>query len=360
MPLRLTLLLFSLSALAGCRSAGSQSEASEVPSSPLEAEVQLLPLTGPCAERDAEISSLAWFGDDLVLLPQYPGRFSVTTDTLEVEGEERQTGALCVLAKAELIAFVEGRYRGALHPRLVPFESAGLAREAEGYEGYEAIAFQGDRVYLAIESDGTEAMQGYLVQGTARVEEGRLAGVRLNTRSLVPLPAQTRLHNLSYETLLVTPRGILALQEANGVAVNPTPEAYLFDPALHLRDSLDVPTLEYRLTDATTLDAEGRFWGLNYFYPGDQGTLRPGPDSLELLYGTGWTHQREAVVERLVEFRLDGDRIVRTERPPIPLRLLGENRARNWEGIARLDDLGFILATDTYPATILAFVAVSD
>lgn len=359
MLLRLTF-LFPLAALSGCWSAGLQSEPPEFLPDPQEVEVQLLPLAGPCAERDAEISGLSWFGDDLVLLPQYPGRFSAAADTITVDGEGRRMGALCVLAKADLVAFVEGRSRSALHPRLVPFEAAGLAREAEGYEGYEAIAFQDDRVYLAIESAGTEAMQGYLVQGTVRVTDGRLAGVRLDTRSLVPLPARTRLSNLSYETLLATPRGIVALQEANGVAVNPTPEAYLFDAALHLRDSLDVPTLEYRLTDATSLDDEGRFWGLNYFYPGDQGTLRPGPDSLELVYGTGRTHQREPVVERLVEFRLEGDRIVRTERSPIPLQLLGGNRARNWEGIARLDDLGFILATDKYPATILAFVALPD
>ncbi len=353
--MRSLLVLLPLLTLTACRSAEPPSELGV----PTEAEVQLLPLTGPCAERDAELSGLGWIGDELVLLPQYPGRLSVTSDTLDAEGVGRPSGALCVLAKGDLLAFVEGRYRGALQPRLVPLEAGGVAGIAEGYEGYEAIAFRGNRVYLAIESAKSEAMQGYLVEGTVtHSQEGRLAEIRLDTQSLVPLPVQARIQNLSYETLLATPRGIVALQEANGIAVNPMPEAYLFDPSLVLRDSLDVPTLEYRLTDATTLDAEGRFWGLNYFYPGDQGTLRPGPDSLELIYGTGWTHQREAVVERLVEFRLNGDRIVRTDLPPILLRLLGENRARNWEGLARLDTLGFILATDKYPTTILAFVAL--
>jgi hypothetical protein len=31
--------------------------------------------------------------------------------------------------------------------------------------------------------------------------------------------------------------------------------------------------------------------------------------------------------------------------------------ARNWEAIARLDDVGFLLATDKYPETIFAFVS---
>ncbi|MEM1041233.1 MAG: hypothetical protein AAGI91_01250 [Bacteroidota bacterium] len=346
------LLLVFLLALAACRSADPP------PAAPAEAEVQRLPLAGPCAAPLAELSGLAWFGDDLVLLPQYPGRLSAASDTLDAEGEGRRTGALCVLARADLVAFVERRYRGVLRPRLVPFETAGVAGQAEGYEGYEAIAFRGDRVYLAIESAKSEAMQGYLVEGTAqRTPDGRLGGVRLNAPSLVALPVQARVANLSYETLLATPRGIVALQEANGAAVNAVPEAYLFDAALGLRDSLGVPTLEYRLTDATTLDAEGRFWAINYFYPGDRATLRPGPDSLAMRFGTGTTHQRQATVERLVEFRVAGDRIVRTARPPVQLRLL-DGAARNWEGLARLGDLGFLLATDKHPETILAFVAV--
>jgi len=32
------------------------------------------------------------------------------------------------------------------------------------------------------------------------------------------------------------------------------------------------------------------------------------------------------------------------------------NDARNWEGIVRLDNRGFLLATDKFPTTILGFV----
>ena len=322
-----------------------------------EEEALVIPIAGPAADRRAEISGLAWFGDDLVLLPQYPGRFSPTSDSVVTDAERRTHGAVFVLPRADLVAFVEGRLAGPLRPRAVPFSDEGVAARADGFEGYEAVGFRANRVYLAIETTGTEAMQGFLVEGITTLNpEGGLAQIRIVANTLAPLPAQTRIANLAYETLLVTARGVVALQEANGTAVNPSPEAYLYDPALRIRDSLDVPTLEYRLTDATGVDAEGRFWGINYFYPGDQGVLRPGLDSLDLAYGAGRTHEREAVVERLVEFRLEGDRITRTDRPPVQLRLLGENRARNWEGIARLGDLGFLLATDTYPTTILAFV----
>src|SRR5690606_30124468 len=128
------------------------------------------------------------------------------------------------------------------------------------------------------------------------------------------------------------------------------------DPALALRDSLRVPALEYRLTDATAPDPDGRFWAVNYFFPGDEPVLRPAADSLALAHGLGWTHRRHRAVERLVELRHDGERIVRTRRPPIQLELLGDDRPRNWEALARLGTRGFLVATDTYPETILAFV----
>ncbi len=358
---RLLLLLLALALLTACRVAGPVPTPEADPPAAEEEAALVIPLAGPCADRAAEISGLAWFGDDLVLLPQYPGRFSPTSDSVYAEGERRTDGAVFVLPEADLVAFVKGRHQGPLRPRAVPFSDAGVAALAAGFEGYEAIGFWANRVYLAVEAEGTESMQGFLVEGiTALNDEGGLAEVRIVANTLAPLPAQTRIANLAYETLLVTERGVIALQEANGATVNPTPEAYLYDPALRIRDSLDVPTLEYRLTDATSVDAEGRFWGINYFYPGDYGTLRPGPDSLDLVFGEGPTHQRAAGVERLVEFRLDGDRIERTDRPPIQLRLLGHGHARNWEGIARLGDLGFLVATDKYPETILAFVPMPE
>jgi hypothetical protein len=38
------------------------------------------------------------------------------------------------------------------------------------------------------------------------------------------------------------------------------------------------------------------------------------------------------------------------------LELVSDDDTRNWEGLVRLDDYGFLLATDKYPRTILAFV----
>lgn len=359
MPLRSLALLVVL-ALAACQSDAVQpvpataAAMADTSALPLEERAQLIPLAGPLASPQAEISGLAWHGDRLILLPQYPGRFAVGADSVDLAGALNDEGALFAISKADLLAFLDGTHPEALRPEPVPFAAPGLASGVPGFEGFEAVAFRGDEVFVLIESAGTGAMQGFLATGRVAAD----GGVRLDAGSLEPLPPQARLDNLSYETLLATPDGVIALQEANGAAVNPTPEAYRYDAHSTLRDSLRVPTLEYRLTDATEADSAGRFWVMNFFYPGDHRLLRPGPDALAAKFGQGRTHRQRATVERLVELHVDGGRIVPTERAPLQLELLDGSVSRNWEGIARLDARGFLAATDTYPTTMLAFIAV--
>ena len=47
---------------------------------------------------------------------------------------------------------------------------------------------------------------------------------------------------------------------------------------------------------------------------------------------------------------------MRTDRAPIQFELLDEASPRNWEGVARLGERGFVAATDKYPETMLAFI----
>ena len=41
--------------------------------------------------------------------------------------------------------------------------------------------------------------------------------------------------------------------------------------------------------------------------------------------------------------------------PPLRLRLVSD-QARNWEALAILPGKGFLIATDTYPSTLMGFV----
>lgn len=112
--------------------------------------------------------------------------------------------------------------------------------------------------------------------------------------------------------------------------------------------------LEYRVTDATEADAEGRFWVTNYHWPGSP--WQPGVCTLTARHGTGDTHSHCRTVERLVELQWRAGEVRPTERAPILLELIDDDHARNWEGLVRLGSRGFLVVTDEHPESILAFV----
>jgi hypothetical protein len=300
--------------------------------------IQIIPLAGPLAGPDAEISGLAWYGDWLILLPQFPGRFD---------------DQLFALSKAEIVAFLEGTLDEPLTPQPVPLIAPGLA-QLSGYEGLEAIAFNGDQVFITIETSNGAPMMGYLMNGRIAPD---LSRIDLDMTNLIEIVPPVPLVNYTDETLLVVNDMVLTIYEANGNQINPAPAAHQFSLDLEPLGTLPFPTIEYRVTDATKVDGNGRFWIINYLYPGDIPKLDIAPDEIGERYGRGPTHAASQTVERLIELQIGPDSIVLTDTPPIQLELLPNDEARNWEGIVRLDERGFLLATDKFPETILGFVA---
>jgi hypothetical protein len=301
--------------------------------------VTLLPLGDPLQGPKAELSGLAWYGEHLVLLPQYP--------------DWKHDGAPCLytVSKADILARLDHSAEGPLEPRCIPFDSDGLQEQIPGFEGYEAIGFAGDQAYLTVE---THRRTGASLLVTGRIAPD-LSVLRLEASRRVSLPLPAEVSNAGFEALVVGEEQVLALYEANGARVNPAPAAEGFDRALTRAPKLALPAIEYRVTDATSLDAAGRFWVMNYNFPGTQSAYKPAPDPLMARYGTGPTHARKPQVERLLELQVTSTGIVLTPRPPLQLQLSDE-APRNWEGLVRLDDRGFLLVTDTFPRTLLGFV----
>ncbi len=260
-------------------------------------------------------------------------------------------GVLFGLPKAEIIAYLDGARAAPLEPLQIPFSAPGLAASLPGFEGYEGIAFDGDRVYLTVEAETWQDSSGYLVSGWIAPD---LSSVTLDAARVATIPSQSGLGNKSDEALLVTANEILTIHEVNGVAHNPAPVAHRFDKELSPLGTIPFPSVEYRLTDATQLDAGGRFWAINYFFPGDE-ELAAEDDPIAEASGRGVTHEKLPQVERLVEFQYRDDAVTQTDTPPVQLALT--LLARNWEGVARLDERGFLLVTDQFPETVLGFVA---
>ena len=302
--------------------------------------VREIPLVGQAASSQAEISGMAWCGDDLLLLTQYPGRFA----------DEDSAANIFSIPRADIQAFLSRESTDALEPALVSFDQAGLDTSIAGFEGFEAIVFSDEGFFVTIEASPSGGMMGYLAEGEVSEDCTNFA---IDPATLVEISPQADLKNMSDETLLVFDGDVYTLYEANGANVNPDPIAHVFQASLDDGSQIPLPNIEYRITDATTPDDRGEFWAINYFFPGDQ-KLKPAPDPIALKYGVGLTHQGAAQVERLVALRIMEDRIVLADQAPIYLELAGIF-SRNWEGIVRFDD-GFLLVTDFFPRTILGFV----
>lgn len=306
-----------------------------------EASVQRIPIDGPLSAPEAEISGLAWYGEHLILLPQHPDRFGGPED-----------GFLFTLSKEDILEVLDGKRETPLRPDSIIFEARRLTDRLPDFQGFEAIEVRNDRVFLTVEALPETTRPGYLVGGHISPD---LSRIRLQLDEAVTLPPQTQIANISYEGLIAVGDTLVPLYEANGRRLNPTPRVPMYDLDLRRLGDRPFPSIEYRITDATTPDRSGYFWTINYFFPGEASKLKPAIDSLALRYGEGATHDRNPSVERLVQFQYTTRGIVRSDVPPLLLRLV-DGRPRNWEALAQLNDRGFLIATDEHPETIFAFV----
>ncbi len=302
-----------------------------------EVAVQAIPLRGPASSREAEFSGLAWYKDHLILLPQFPERF-----------ESAHDGTLFAISEPDLQAALTADAQP-IAPKTIDLVAPGLLDNIPDMQGMEAIAFWADKVFIAIETGYGNHMTGYIVAGTIAPD---LSRITLDTTKLAKIPARAAISNASEETLVATGDRVIAIFEANGANINPTPVAHVFDHSLQALGTVPFPGIEYRVIDATAIDDQKRFWVSNYFYTGDRERYDPAEDAIASTYGEGKSHQGSDTVERLVLLEYDGQRVKRVERAPIQLELGAGGR--NWEGLVRWPGRGFLLVTDMFPDTILA------
>jgi hypothetical protein len=301
-----------------------------------------LDFSGPLNDREAEVSGMAWRGDLLAILPQDPIRF----------GREGMLGFFAIPGD-QISAKIDGRRPGPLDPELIDVEAAGLMRVIAGFDGLEAVGMIEDRVYLTVEAKDDTVMAGYLVCGHTSKVNGRVV---MDMTKLTSIPLGCNIPNVAEESIVIDGRRVITLSEANGRNVMPEPQAKVFDETVNYLGALPFPQIEYRVTDATALDDQGRFWVINYFYPPERAKLKPAPDPELARFGAPENYVLDGCIERLLELQLTSDdRIIRTDTPPIYLSLDAEG-CRNWEAIVRLEDRGFLLMTDKYPGTLLVFV----
>jgi len=295
-----------------------------------------LQLTGEIAERNFEGSGLAWYKDNLILLPQFPHKFSDEND-----------GALFYITKERIEKYLNGEDRTPLSGNKINFIAHGLDEigKVKG-SGYEAITFVGDTLFVSIESVKGSITTSYLVRGIIYFEEKKII---LDGETKVEIKSQSGLYNMAEETIFTYGKSVYTLHEVNGKNVNSDPVSNKFDFSFNDVEKIPFPNIEFRITDATETDSDGKFWVLNYFYPGDYSSLKPDTDNLKGF-------DKDFPVERIIELQIVKDRIRPTSKKPIYLNSTDYSNGRNWEGIVKFGEDGFLIITDRYPKTILGYL----
>ncbi|MEE8341872.1 MAG: hypothetical protein V3R52_07230 [Candidatus Neomarinimicrobiota bacterium] len=289
-------------------------------------------LNGDITDPDQELSGLTWYKDNLILLPQFP------------------KNKIYSIPKQQIIDFLDSSGKKII-PSEIKWNSSGIDKNISGFEGYEAIIFNNDTVYITIEVEKRGSNHGLIARG---IIDNSQHEIILNKNSIKKISTPVTLNNMTYESILFRNNSIITIYEVNSNGVNKSPVFHQFDRNLKSDITKPFPFTEYRITDATAIDAEGKFWVTNYFWPGDYDLLKP-----ELDYTI--TKKKDIKpVERLLEFQIIDGKIVRTKALPVNIKLSKLGGSRNWEGIVRLDDQGFLIVTDKFPGTILAFIPLFE
>lgn len=305
-----------------------------------EVEVLEIPLLGEASERTSEISGLCWYGNKLILLPQYPNEF----------GDEN--GRIFYIKKNQLLDFINKKDSSAIIPSYFTIDTKKISNLFNKGSGFESITTNGDRVYFTIEYMDLDETSTILISGKI---DSTNNSITLDESSIAKDSANISMFNISDESILLYQNKLIPIYEVFGKNLNSNPQVSIFDENLKFIKRISFPNIEYRITDVTSVDNSGNFWAINYLYPGDNKKLNPARDEIISKYGIGKSHLDAEPIERLVEFNIKNEEIILSSTPPIYLKLQN-SESRNWEGIAKLDKKGFIIATDTFPKTILAFI----
>lgn len=308
-----------------------------------ETPVQIIPLAPPLNQPSAEISGMAWCADTLILMPQYPRRFS-----------SDKTSFFYTLDKQSIVDFLAGKNDKPLKAQPLRLKENGLRKKVAIFDGFEAISCKGSDVWLAIEAVNIFTIyQSYLVKAELDVD-AKQSSINIDSSQLWSLDSQSEMRNMGDEAILLNGDQVISLHEVNDPKVVKNASAHVLNSKTQTQTTYRFPHLPFRITDSTELDDNSRFWVMNYKYSGDKFS-RKSSDPLAEQYGEGESHKQYYNVERLVEFELDGSAIKRVDRAPIQL-LMESVEGRNWEGLVRLDELGFLIATDKHPETLFGFV----
>ena len=112
-----------------------------------EAKVQEIKLSGLITDKKQEISGMDWYQDRLFLLPENMGGF------------------LFSISKGEVLNAIKSGKKLPVTPKKTRFKTPDYSSLIKGFDGFEAIAFNRNKIYITIEAEHDGEMVSYLVWG---------------------------------------------------------------------------------------------------------------------------------------------------------------------------------------------------
>jgi len=275
---------------------------------------QEIPLEGIITDRKQEISGMTTYKDNLILLPENRNGYYFYIPFDEITN---------TLATGDTILPVQKT-----------FTTRKLKERYPGLDGFEAIAFNGDNVYIMVEVRMGDKMAGLLLWGTITPSTMEIDIPEENVM-LISTPVQ--IDNFSFESLTIINGQLIMLYETNGWRTISKPFQYVVNLEDMSLNKTPFPHMDFRITDATSV-VDNKFWAINYYWTGDKEIL-----GVKDTIG----------IERLVEFKLGSTGITRSTSNYITLQ--NTEFPHNWEGLVRFND-GFLICTDKWPKMILGYI----
>ena len=273
-----------------------------------------VPLDGLITDRKQEISGMTTYKDNLILLPENRNGYYFYIPFDEIMNTLRTGDKILPIQKT--------------------FTTRKLKERYPGLDGFEAIAFNGDNVYVMVEVRIDDKMAGLLLWGTI-IPSTMEVDIPEENIMLIKPPAQ--IDNFSFESLTITDGQLIIIYETNGSKTIDRPFQYVVNLDDMSINKTPFPNIDFRLTDATSV-IDNRFWMINYYWIGDKETLGVPND---------------VGIERLVEFKLGYNGIERSSSEYITLDNLDD--PHNWEGLVRFGR-GFLICTDKWPRMVLGYI----
>ena len=298
-------------------------------------------LSEVAADRNAEYSGLCWYENNLIMLPQYPSYFN------KILGYD----TIFMLSQDLISDTIKRKGKRVVAPAQIKVINNKAHELLPGYEGFEGICYDGEFFYLSIEYNAT-TNQGAIVK--ARLSEDETELEILNDEHLI-LDLPSNVFNASYESIFFYDNHIYLIYEANGKRINRNPIAKRISRDFQTVEDVAFEAIEYRITDVTAFDEEGKGWAINYFFPGDLDHYLPDEDFIPNNYVA--ENNTEIGIERLIPLRVMENKIeYDNSRKPIYIKKEKRDISYNWEGVVKYHNNSFFIATDKYPQTVLRFL----